>query len=93
MILFNEQITKRGSGCADARVGLHFCCSQTPEDRFSRVEPIVLYPTVYFTLQCTLPYSLTDTREFSDDIHLRIGWTPSVILNAGPLDIFNSYYC
>ena len=24
--------------CADAQAGLHLCCSQTPEDRFSRDE-------------------------------------------------------
>ena len=24
--------------CALVQVGLHFCCSQTPEDRFSHVE-------------------------------------------------------
>ena len=24
-----------------AQAGLHFCCSQTPEDRFSRVEVLV----------------------------------------------------
>ena len=27
-----------GSDCADAQAGLCLCCSQTPEDRFSRVE-------------------------------------------------------
>ena len=28
---------RRWSVCADAQVGLHLCCSQTPEDRFSCV--------------------------------------------------------
>ena len=26
------------SDCADGQAGLRLCCSQTPEDRFSRVE-------------------------------------------------------
>ena len=31
--------TKKGLiSCADAQAGLRLCCSQTPEDKFSRVE-------------------------------------------------------
>ena len=29
--------------CADVQAGLTFCCSQTPEDRFSRVEAQIMY--------------------------------------------------
>ena len=34
MILSKKRITE----CADAQAGLRLCCSQTSEDRFSRVE-------------------------------------------------------
>ena len=35
-----ENILSRSSAtnCADAQAGLRFCCSQTTEDKFSRVE-------------------------------------------------------
>ena len=33
----------RWSVCADAQAGLRLCCSQTPKDRFSRVEAQLWY--------------------------------------------------
>ena len=43
MIHSTTRITKAlGSDCADAQAGLRLCCSQTPEDRFSRFEAHLL---------------------------------------------------
>ena len=36
MILSKKRITKALIRCADAQAGLSLCCSQPPEDRFSR---------------------------------------------------------
>ena len=40
MLLCNKGNNKGAdhADCADAQAGLHMCCSQTSEDRFSRVE-------------------------------------------------------
>ena len=41
---FPKSKKRRWSDCADAQAGLRLCCSQTPEDRVSRVEAhIMLY--------------------------------------------------
>ena len=38
MILSNKSITKVLIRLRDVQTGLHLCCSQTSEDRFSRVQ-------------------------------------------------------
>ena len=60
MILSKKQKKGRWSDCADAQAGLRLCCSQTPEDRVSRVEAHIiavfmiraivneLHPTFFF---------------------------------------------
>ena len=62
MILSKKQKKRRWSDCADAQAGLRLCCSQTPEDRVSRVEAHIiavfmiraivneLHPTFFFVL-------------------------------------------
>ena len=48
MILSKNRITK-----AYAQAGLRLCCSQTPEDRFSRDEGQIIY-NYYMTVCCTV---------------------------------------
>ena len=38
MILSNKRITKALIRLTNAQAGLHLCCMQTPEDRFSRAK-------------------------------------------------------
>ena len=38
MVLYKKRITKALIRLRDAQAGLHLCCSQTFEDRFSRGE-------------------------------------------------------
>ena len=42
MILSKKKKKRRWSDCADAQAGLCLCCSQTPEDRVSRVEAHII---------------------------------------------------
>ena len=60
MILSKKQKKRRWSDCADAQAGLCLCCSQTPEDRVSRVEAhmrifLVKWFVTLSEIACRLP--------------------------------------
>ena len=49
MILSKKRVTKALIRLGDAQAGLRLCCSQTPQDRFSRVEAHSYYHRSRFT--------------------------------------------